>query len=434
MRPRLLSYTTLALLPIGGTLFLFAVRPTNAAKPTGVQSGASGSVMAAESQSAPASSITDKALAPYRSELLQIAFDASSKFPIQPHIVNRSIAQDAVVATCFDLDQPRLALAFVEKIADWRRGKGYADYAFYCARHGAAAEAPYYLEQAQKVAEGWMKDAMFQQWHVDRIKASMSRAYLALGETQKAARYETGTADSEAERVEVFKAALLTDDAFDHELDLIDKAIRPGNFDMTKSALKTCAQLYRSFYENADRRALLESKIRASWDKLPLQIRIELLMDLAESALGHEDQSKALELVSEGRTLLETAPWHPEDHIPLLAKLAALRDRAGEKQAAKDDAAEALARFDAEREKIENFNRAKVLRPMAETYQSMGDREISLRLYKRAVEEGSVNPNARPRAEDLSATCCSMAVHAIEPDAGLRQRILQLRDGLGDPW
>jgi tetratricopeptide (TPR) repeat protein len=422
------------LLPIGGTLFFFTVRPTKPATPAGIQAEASGSSGSAEGKPVSASSLSDQPLAPYQTELLEIAFDAASKFPIHPHIVNRSIAQDAVVATCFDLDQPRRALGFVEKIADWRRGKGYADYAFYCARHGAADEAPNYLELAQKVAESWMKDDTFQQWHVDRIKASMSRAYLAMGETQQAARYETGTADSEAEKVEVFKASLLTDDAFDHELDLIDNAIRPGNFDMTKSALKTCTQLYKSFYENADRRSLLESKVRASWEKLPLQLRIELLMDLTEAALAHQDRSKALALVGESRTLLETAPWHPEDHITLLAKLAALRHRAGESQAAKDDAAEALARFDAERVKIENFNRAKILRPLAEAYQSMGDRETSLRLYKRAIEEGSVNQNARPRAQDLSATCCSMAVHAIEPDTGLHQRILQLRDGLGDPW
>jgi hypothetical protein len=413
MRPRLLSYTTLALLPIGGTLLFFTVRSTKAAGPTGTQRGTSlstGSAAAAEGKPGPASSITDKALAPYQAELLEVAFDAASKFPIHPHIVNRSIAQDAVVGTCFDLDQPKRALAFVERIADWRRGKGYADYAFYCAQHGAADEAPFYLERARKVAEDWMKDEMFQQWHVDRIKASMSRAYLAMGETQEAERYETGTADSEAEKVEVFKATLLTDDAFDHELELIDNAIRPGNFDMTKSALKTCTQLYRSFYDNADRRALLESKVRASWAKLPLQIQIELLMDLTEGALAHDDRSKAVAFVGEARTLLETAPWHPEDHIPLLAGAIA------------------------ERDKIQNFERAKVLRPMAETYQSMGDLEISLRLYKRAIEEGSENRNSRPRAQDLAATCCSMAVHGIEPDSDLHQRILKLRDGLGDPW
>ena len=64
----------------------------------------------------------------------------------------------------------------------------------------------------------------------------------------------------------------------------------------------------------------------------------------------------------------------------------------------------------------------------------MGDTATALSAYKRAVEEGVENPNSRPRAEDLSATCLSMAVHGVEPDAVLWTRIRQINDGLGDPW
>jgi hypothetical protein len=53
---------------------------------------------------------------------------------------------------------------------------------------------------------------------------------------------------------------------------------------------------------------------------------------------------------------------------------------------------------------------------------------------RRFVEEGVENPNSRPRAEDLSATCRSMALHAVEPDADLWKRMRQIGDGLGPPW
>ena len=64
----------------------------------------------------------------------------------------------------------------------------------------------------------------------------------------------------------------------------------------------------------------------------------------------------------------------------------------------------------------------------------MGETPEALRLYSMAVEEGAVNINARPRAEDLVATCCSMALRSIEPDAKLKARIQEIRGGLGDPW
>jgi hypothetical protein len=64
----------------------------------------------------------------------------------------------------------------------------------------------------------------------------------------------------------------------------------------------------------------------------------------------------------------------------------------------------------------------------------MGDTAAALAVYKQAVEAGMENPNSRPRAEDLAATCCSMAVHAVQPDAELFARIREICAGLSDPW
>ena len=86
------------------------------------------------------------------------------------------------------------------------------------------------------------------------------------------------------------------------------------------------------------------------------------------------------------------------------------------------------------RVEIESLWRARTLRPLAEAYQSMGDGAMALALYKRVVADGAENPNARPRAEDLIATCCSMAVHGIQPDETLRARILEIERGLAPPW
>jgi hypothetical protein len=89
-----------------------------------------------------------------------------------------------------------------------------------------------------------------------------------------------------------------------------------------------------------------------------------------------------------------------EHRIPLVAQLSDLRFKAGDTERARTDADAALALFNAQREKIVNIYRAGALRPLAEAYQSMGDTEAALSVYKLAVEEGIANINSRPRAED----------------------------------
>src|SRR5262245_33770520 len=77
--------------------------------------------------------LADEPIAPFRGELLDIAFRAASAFPVDPHIKNRSRAQEAVVKTALELGQPQRALVETEQIDNWRRGACYAELAFYCA-------------------------------------------------------------------------------------------------------------------------------------------------------------------------------------------------------------------------------------------------------------------------------------------------------------
>lgn len=230
------------------------------------------------------------------------------------------------------------------------------------------------------------------------------------------------------------KAPLAPEGAFEECLEAVDAAVADGNFDLIRSALGACARLFDSSYEDPDRRSRAESKIKTSWDKLPITVRVDLLVELAESALEHADRGKALELIGEVDAMMETAAWKPELRIPLLARLAGIRHRAGDEEGARKEADAALSIFEAERDKIFDYKRAETLRPVAEAYRTMGDTAAARKIYAKAVEEGALNVNARPRADDLTATCCSMALHAVEPDAELRARMQQIRSGLREPW
>ena len=350
----------------------------------------------------------DLPLKSYQTELLKIAFQAASAMPVNPHIKDRSRSQESVVKVCFELKQPQRALSYIEQIDNWRRGVGYADLALYYAQHGAMKEeVEPFLNKAAKVAEET------EDWRGDRIRVKVDQANTLLGHYQKA-------------RVRT--------DSFDKEMEALEKNMSSGQFDAVKSTLMAYSELFNRFYTDSDRRALIEGKIKAAWVKMPISVRIDPLTQLTGFALAHSDQTKALKLIGETERIVESISLQPRFAIPVKTKLAELRFRAGDKQRARTEVQNALIMFDREREKIIDIYRAQMLHSIAEAFWVMSDTDIALDLYKRALEAGIENPNSRPRAEDLVATCCSMALHSVEPDAELFGRIRKILDNLGDPW
>ncbi|MEO6711243.1 MAG: hypothetical protein ABI054_13620, partial [Planctomycetota bacterium] len=276
-----------------------------------------------------------------------------------------------------------------------------------------------------------------QTWRRERIRAGIVVACLVLGESKQAAELEAGLAGAELGSLHAAKARLQSADdseAFDARLRGLDPVLATGDFDQVRDGLAVCASLFERFYEDVERRTLAKQKIVSSWTKLPVQARIELMLELIGISLDHADRVQALTLVDETQRLVEGSRWLPEDQIPLTAKLAGLRQRAGDEPRARTELAAALAAFDTQRPRIVDIRRASVLRAIAEAHQSMGETAAALELYARAVEEGLANPNSRPRAEDLAATCCSMALHTTAPGPQLWSRLREVHQGLKSPW
>jgi tetratricopeptide (TPR) repeat protein len=366
-------------------------------------------------------------------ELLAIAYDAVSAMPLQPHAKSRSRGQQAVADVWLQLDEPRRALTCIEPIADWRRGAGYADYAFWCAQHGDEAEARRTLELAARVAERHVGEEA-QDWQRDRIRAGIARTWLWLGDEAQSAAFAAGAPAAETGRISAVASLRADATACDEQLAALAETARTRDFDQIRAALGSCARLFDRFYTDPARRERIERAIGAAWEGLPAQVRIEVLVELAGTALAHDDGPTALRLLQDARLQLDGTTWTPDAHVMLLAQLAGLRHRAGDPEGARRDADAALAQFTAERARIVDIDRADTLRPLAEAYQAMGDTTAALSIYAQAIEEGAQNPNSRPRAEDLSATCCSMALSGVTPDAALWARLRELSDGLGDPW
>ena len=372
--------------------------------------------------------LTDVSLESYRLELLDIAFDVATAIPVHPHIKDRSLAQEKVVTTCIALKLVQRADQYSRQIENWRQGLCLAQLAHYCARQGELQEAQDYVAQATVIA------AEAEDWRRDRIRAWIAKTHLILGRTEQADSFSVDLSDSEAGEVTQARAEMSPIEDFDAQVEVLDTLIATGEYDKIINALRAYVRLLDRFYTNPERRQLIQSKIPASWEKIPPSARITLLIDQMEIAQNHDDPDMVRQYLQKAYEFLEVYPWRPEERLPIMAELVRWRFRIGEDQQARSDAEVALARFTEQGQRVVNIYKAEALYPMAETYHIMGNTTMALQVYQQAIEAALENPNSRPRAEDIAAICCSMALHSFEPDSDMWQHLQEIRQGLGDPW
>jgi tetratricopeptide (TPR) repeat protein len=437
MKPTQLPYLVSTLLALSAGAWMSALsHPQSAA--------ADGSAPPGVAPARASVPLADDELAPSRRRLLDLAFTAASAMPLHPHVKDRSRSQEAVVEACLELGQLRTARAYLEEIANWRRGSASAELALHCVQRGALDAARSCLEIARKTSDDLATSLAMeleddgiespQDWQRDRIRVKMAQALRLNGEVERAEELESDVVESEAGRLDAVRATLATPAGFDAQIASLEALVTGASFERARHALEACVQLFHRFYDDPTRRSRAEQALRSSGAKLPPDVHVGLLREAAELALGHGDRAKALELVEAAQAVLDGTRWTAEQGIPLRSSLAGVRHGAGDPSGAERELAEAHALYESAREGIADFYRAETLRPLAEARCTLGQLPRALELYRRVVEEGATNPNARTRAEDLAATCLSMARHAVEPDAELWQRILELNAGLGPPW
>lgn len=434
MRTLLLSAAALA------ALAAFLLRP-----------GADGPVVAAPGP-APALPVAPQTsaatLAPWQDELLALAFDAASRVPAYPHLKTRSELQERVVVAALQLEQPALAERLAARMEGWRRGSAFADLACYHAQHGPQGECERLIElartevtrldlQEKAEAEGFDGDdeavEIFQAWRRDRIRAKLARALLLLGQEQRAIEFESLLEPSERGTVELERARRMAPEEAERTLAGLEAIVKAGTLEDIRNALTVGTVLAARFHADPGRGPALRKALEAALVKGPAMFRVDMTLALAERLVEQGEHVWSHELVRSAVALLEEIPIAVEDDLPLRARAIELRHAVGDPDARK--ALDALlARFDSVREELTPMGHADLLVPMAEAYVALGDRAAALRLYRRAAEQGALNVNAVPRTDDLVRVCASLAVHAVEPDSELRERLGRTLSGLADPW
>ncbi len=396
------------------------------------------SVLAQESSAATAPAAktaapTGKASASQK-HLLELANQAFLRMPLVPHIKNRGRGQMAVVEACFELAMPDLALQIGDTIPDWRRGLAHAQFAHHCAQAGRMDEVGQHLAIAESVAKAAAADPTEQAWRADRVFAMIARTHFLLGDAEKFAKFSKSIQSSDGAGIQMDAALAMPEAAFSAWLEQADKLFAGDNFDEILVTLQTCCKLYKRFFPDAEKRDQLEKRVTSGYTKLPRDARLKLLIEIAGYAADGGDGMRALELVRQIDVLIAGVKWHPEDEVFVHAQAAAVVHRAGDSARGRTLLEHAESLYGQRHASILDIYRASAMRAIAEAAAAMGNRDRALELYRGAVEAGLDNPNSRPRADDVSATCLSLAKHGLEPGSELLGKIEAIVKGLGDPW
>jgi tetratricopeptide (TPR) repeat protein len=222
---------------------------------------------------------------------------------------------------------------------------------------------------------------------------------------------------------------------FELQAAAFDKAITANNFDLARGAVEGyLSWLERLPNNDPARRERIVAAVSGALAKFPADVRVRLMERTAEILAKQGDVAAARDWLSRAAAVLAATGLQEEDITPAKCDLAVSRARIGDRDEALADLDAAKRDYLERRFRIQSPFRAQSPRALAEGYAAVGDLDSAINCYQTALSDGIVNPNSCPRAEDLAATCASIARSGVPVPDDVQDRIKRIRVDFRDPW
>jgi hypothetical protein len=366
--------------------------------------------------------------------LAKLAFDAASMLPLVPHAKNRARMQASVVSTCATVGLLHTGESFIDRMDGWQQAMALTRLARAAARSERPESALSSLHRAESVVSNASHEYFTQEWQRDRIRAGIAATLILLRRSPDAAEFEKDLEPSESGLPLLARSEVCRADEVDAQIARIDQEFVSKHFEQLRSACEACVALLKHVSRDASRLNSLETKVLEVIAKFPAQSRFAVLAQLAESALQRGHTGSARQRLAEALVCIPPGSMLPEERIPLLGRVAELQFRLGETSAADEQLHAALELYKASRSRVVDIARASALRALAEAAYVMMQHDQAFQLWMKAFDEGVANPNSRPRADDLVATCCSILRTGAVPTPSILERAERIAAALGEPW
>lgn len=364
----------------------------------------------------------------WQADLLTHAMQVASAMEAKAHTRVKARLQKDVACAAIDVGMIDFAIGSADVIQDWRRGEVLAIAAQALARTGDRQRAEACVANAVQVATG--AEVAKQ----ERLNIEIARALALLGHVEQARQFGARASQDLTGQVEAELVTQVPIDELDRQCDAFDRAIATGSFDIVRSGVEGYFRVWAHLRSDGVRSARAERAIRSALVALPPGMQIETYLRLADAlqAAGRRDES--LQALAAAASLLRGGDFLPDTLGPLVRDVARTQARHGDRAGAGALVREMLQRYEAAPTAMVDIERADYLRPLAEALQDLGEPNEARRVWTLALDAGSVNPNARPRAEDLCLTSLSMVRSGAEPTADMRTRMATIQNGLKAPW
>lgn len=360
--------------------------------------------------------------------LVEEAFAVACAMPGGPHARPRARTQEDVALAALELGFEARAVEMAREILDWRRAEVYARAAQRAASEGRRDEA---LALADRAHAAIPPDA---NWSRERVAMEAAIAFELAGAPAKSAELLPLVVESDRGRVRAAAIPALPAEALPAEADAFDRAIATQDLDMVRSAIVGWTALLRRWSADDALRARAVQALDGAIAGLPVDLRIDANLALARTFRGLGLPGEAKSRLDAAIATFACAELLPEDVAPIGCMVAEGRIAAGDVAGAKAGLRDLRKRFDSARTGIMTTRLARSLRALGAAWAAAGDPEMARRAFRDALDAGLVNPNGRPRAEDLVATCIAMATSGTTPDPFTAQKIEEVRTQLGEPW
>lgn len=376
----------------------------------------------------------DATIAPEHQAMLAAAWRATGLLPDAPHRKNRNRIQALLVAGCIEAGLLERARTWSADIGGWERGQCLVELADHCVANQVDADVEALLASALQIADDAMRGDDAQAWRRDRIRAKVAAVRLAQGRHEAAGELTKGLVDAEVANLAEVRAAQLDPQDLERQIADLQQMLASENVDRAQPALQLCVHLLARFAGDEAARERLLDLLQNAYPKLPLTMRIDVLLAAADAATAAEQREVARLLANRCTTLVLGKGWLPEDQVALRARVATSLARAGDMAGARAGLDDAMAQYEATRERIVDVFRGDALRTIAIGYAVLGDRDRAASAFRLALTEGMANPNGRPRVEDLAKTTLAMLASGFVPPADLVQRVEAIASELSAPW
>ena len=382
-------------------------------------------------------------------ELISTTAEALLLLPDTPHERTKNRELSLLVELLIKSNDLERAEQYRKKITNWRATQLKANIALAYHKVGNHSRAEELIADVETIAEtvegikggtifatGKYADYLeqYDDFRLDRVKVALAQYYWAKGEKDRAAEWSKGVLAAELADFIKQQAESLAAEDYEASLTINDILVRGETFEGKKVGIDGLVHLYSLYYADQEKRLELKNLIDEFSISQPVMYRIEWLHRMAISAYEQGDAETAKELYSKASLFISGSSFRPRLFFPLKA----LNIITAHKLELHEEAVEAAHLLYEEYNKVENsiynIHRADVLCAVGEAFAHVGLTDRAEKVYLKALDQAGINPNSRPRLEDLKLITHSVIKFEVPLTPTLLDKIDELVSSLGEPW